>query len=201
VIRAVVLDIGGVLYAENDWSLLAETWSTRLGLDVDAWDRLAAVDPDGDHLVGAVDERGMFQRFQHSLGLSDDALAALRRDVWDAYCGAPDPVMLDFARSLRPAYRTGLCSNSMDGARREESRRYGIDRLADDLVYSHEVGLAKPDPAIYELACRRLGVRPEETVFVDDRPVNVAAAAELGLHGVLHVTARSTVAEVRALLR
>lgn len=199
-IRAVVVDIGGVLYAENDRSLLGERWSGRLGLEAEAWEVLANVDPEGEHLVGAVDEREMFGRFAEALGLDEPTLAELRRDLWDTYCGAPDPVMIDFVRSLRPAYSTALCSNSMDGARREETRRYRLDALADDVVYSHEVGVAKPDPAMYALVCSRLGVGADEVVFIDDRSVNVAAAAEAGMHGVLHLSAASTISQVRRLL-
>ncbi|MGH3745350.1 MAG: HAD-IA family hydrolase, partial [Mycobacteriales bacterium] len=70
----------------------------------------------------------------------------------------------------------------------------------DDLVYSHEVHLAKPDPAIYHLACERLEVEPGEVVFVDDRPENVDAAAGLGMHAFLHADDTSaTIALVRAL--
>lgn len=108
--------------------------------------------------------------------------------------------MIEFVRSLRPAYRTGLLSNAIDGARREESRRCGFDTLTDDLVYSHEAHLAKPDPAIYRLACERLGVEPAQTVFVDDRLENVAAAVDLGMHGFLNVDdTAATIARVRAL--
>jgi putative hydrolase of the HAD superfamily len=60
----------------------------------------------------------------------------------------------------------------------------GLADLADDVVSSARVGLAKPDPRIYRLAASRAGVRPERCLFVDDTAENVAAARALGMTGV-----------------
>ena len=95
---------------------------------------------------------------------------------------------------------SAILSNSADGARREESRRYGFPELVDDIVYSHEVGLAKPDRAIFHLACMRLGVQPVETVFIDDLAANVDGAASAGLRAVRHESTQATISAVDALL-
>lgn len=201
-IRAVIFDIGGVLVSESDWSTLLR-WAAILGVSPDELGaRLGGVDAGGRATTGRFTEPEMRRWWSEQLGLEAEQSDAFAHDVWDLYCGNPDHTMIDFARSLRPTYRTGLLSNAIDGARREESSRYGFDTLTDDLVYSHEVHLAKPDPAIYHLACERLGVQPEDVVFVDDRPENVAAAADLGMHAFLHADdTDATIARVRALLR
>lgn len=62
-----------------------------------------------------------------------------------------------------------------------------IDRFAD-VVVSGEVGLAKPDPAVFSYALHRFGVTPGEALFVDDSPANVAAARTVGLHAHLFTT-------------
>jgi putative hydrolase of the HAD superfamily len=121
-------------------------------------------------------------------------------DVWDWYCGELDTELRAYVRGLRPRFKVGVLSNSADGARREESRRYSLPSLVDDVVYSHEVGLAKPDPAIFRLACARLRVSPSEAVFVDDVPANVQAAADVGLRSVLHRDTAATIAALDALL-
>ena len=105
-------------------------------------------------------------------------------DIWREYLGTPNTELIDYARQLRPRYRTGILSNSFVGAREKEQAAYGFEDLVDDIVHSHEAGMSKPDPRIYALACTRLGVRPDETVFVDDTDFCVAGAREAGLHAV-----------------
>ncbi len=56
----------------------------------------------------------------------------------------------------------------------------------DDVVISAEVGLRKPDPAIFRLAAERLAVPASGCVFVDDLDLNVAAARELGMTAIHH---------------
>jgi epoxide hydrolase-like predicted phosphatase len=55
----------------------------------------------------------------------------------------------------------------------------------DEFILSNEVGFRKPEKEIYELAAKRLGVKPEEAFFVDDLPVNVSGANAVGIHGIL----------------
>lgn len=66
-------------------------------------------------------------------------------------------------------------------------QRFGILGRFRDIVISGVEGIVKPDPAIYRLACERLGVSPDQAVFIDDSAANAAAASEVGLTG-LHFT-------------
>jgi putative hydrolase of the HAD superfamily len=67
----------------------------------------------------------------------------------------------------------------------------GLLSLFDDFVCSADVGMAKPDPRIFALSAQRLGLPPEECVFVDDMDRNIAAARAAGMHGV-HFRIEST---------
>lgn len=100
--------------------------------------------------------------------------------------------VVDAAR--RAGVRTCLLSNSWG------TGIYDHDRLAaifDALVISAEVGVRKPQPAIFEIAAERIGVGLEGCAFVDDLPQNVRAAEALGIHGVHHTG--DTVATARSL--
>jgi epoxide hydrolase-like predicted phosphatase len=77
-----------------------------------------------------------------------------------------------------------LLSNAWSEARKETEERFHLLDVFDVQVYSAEVHLAKPDPRIYKLALERLGVQPQEAIFVDDSPENIEAAKALGIHGV-----------------
>lgn len=96
----------------------------------------------------------------------------------------PDSGLWDVAATARRAgVRTALLSNSWG------THFYPWDRLEevfDHRVISGEVGLRKPDPAIYLLACERLELPPEACAFVDDLPGNVEVAEDLGMFAVLH---------------
>ena len=118
----------------------------------------------------------------------------------DWYCGELDTELHAWALSLRPRYRTAILSNSGDGARREEAARYALDEHFDPIIYSHEVGLAKPDPRMYALLCERLALAPADIAFLDDRIENVAAASAFGIHGILHRSTPESIAGISALL-
>jgi putative hydrolase of the HAD superfamily len=120
--------------------------------------------------------------------------------MWVQYLGRANREMIAYARSLRPRYRTGILSNSFIGARERERAAYGFEDLVDTLVYSHEVGRAKPDPEVYEIAAKRLGVEPAEIVFIDDRPRCVDGARAYGFHAVLFTDNARTIPAVQALL-
>ncbi|MBI3457941.1 MAG: HAD family phosphatase [Candidatus Rokubacteria bacterium] len=84
-------------------------------------------------------------------------------------------------RALRPRYRTAILSNADASLRARLRDGLGIEDLFDEIISSAEVGVAKPDPAIYRLAAERLGLPPEACVFVDDFEANVVAARHTGM--------------------
>jgi epoxide hydrolase-like predicted phosphatase len=83
-------------------------------------------------------------------------------------------------RLLRPDYKLSVLSNA-DGSLRGRLQADGLHELFDDIVVSAEVGMAKPEPAVFRLAVERLGLAPPECVFVDDWDLNVEAARAVGL--------------------
>ena len=200
-IKAVSFDIGGVLEKVSDLDEWLEALRRRLGIDQVALEAaLAAVDPRSLIGTGDMSEADFRAGYRDAFGLSDAETDDFMARMWDWYCGELDTEMFAFAEGLRPAYATGIISNSADGARREEQARYLFEQLVDDIVYSHEVGLVKPDPKIYELACERLGVEPDELVFIDDTQICVDGAAAIGIHAVLHESTPDTIARVKAVL-
>jgi 2-haloacid dehalogenase len=77
--------------------------------------------------------------------------------------------------------------------------RFGVLSRFADIVVSGEEGIVKPDPAIYHLACQRLGVEPSQAVFVDDTVANAEAATAAGLTGVHFTTADQLRADLERL--
>lgn len=203
-IRAVVLDVGGVLEIVDDdaWpEAWIRGWEVRRGLAVGTFAaRMAEHEPTGSVVTGEVGEAQVRKMYAGALGLDESLADELMAQMWDAYCGRLDEQLRDYVASLRPTYTTAILSNSADGARREEQRRYGFEQLVDHLVYSHEVGLAKPDPAIFELTADRVGAAPDEIVFLDDREEHVSAAKALGWHAILHEDTPTSIRTIQHLL-
>ncbi len=199
-VKAVIFDIGGVLERVADPGVeLGAKWRERLGLDQQAFfDAMDRADPGRRAETGAMSEDEYRTACANALGLSPAQADEFMADMWDWYCGELDEELMAFAASLRPRLRTAIISNSADGARREEIARYAFDTVFDPIIYSHEVGLAKPDPAIFELTCARMGLAHAQAVFVDDVPGHVAAARALGMHAIVHVSTTQTIAAVDA---
>ena len=198
VICAVVFDIGGVLEITPDLGVIP-MWESRLGLPAgDLAERMHDAFAGGS--IGAITEDDVHQALRDRLGLDKQQVAAFMADIWREYLGTPNTELIDYARQLRPRYRTGILSNSFVGAREKEQAAYSFGDLVDDIVYSHEAGMSKPDPRIYALACTRLGVRPGETVFIDDTEYCVAGAREVGLHAVRYLDNAQVINEIEVLL-
>lgn len=201
-IRAVVFDIGGVLELDVielvDIGLDAR-WEQQLGLQPGELDqRMESVWLAGS--LGECTEEYVHQEMGKRLGMSQEQVEEYMREMWDWYCGRLNVPMADFFRGLRPRYQTAILSNSFVGARREEQQRYHFEEMCDLIIYTHEEGIAKPDPRIFELMCKRLNVQPAEVVFVDDMEANVGAAREAGIHAILCKDTAQAIAGIQAVL-
>jgi putative hydrolase of the HAD superfamily len=109
----------------------------------------------------------------------------------------PDPAMFQLVADLKAAgLEVALLSNSWGNA----YPRAELDALLDPVVISEEVGLRKPDPAIFELVLRRLRLPASAAVFVDDAEPNLDGARAVGLRTVLHQDAARTRAALAALV-
>jgi epoxide hydrolase-like predicted phosphatase len=197
-IEAVVFDIGGILEITPDLGV-ARRWESRLGLAPGELNRRMA-DAWAGGSIGAISEADVHRAAAERLGLDQQRLAEFMADLWRDYLGTANTELIEYARGLRPRYRTGILSNSFVGAREREQAAYGFEDLVDEIVYSHECGISKPDPASYALICAQLGVEPDRTVFLDDLETNVTGARQAGLHAVLYHDNAQAIGEIEDLL-
>lgn len=108
-----------------------------------------------------------------------------------------EPIM---AEALKHAKAAGLSTALLSNSWGNTYPREGWDELFDVIVISGEVGMRKPEARIYHLVAQRLGLLPEECVFVDDLAPNIQGAAEVGMLGIHHVTPQETLDQLEALL-
>ena len=179
-IKAVVFDIGGVLEVTPNLGV-DEKWEKQLNRKPgELNDLLREVWRGGS--LGTISIEQVHQQIGERLGLSESIVNEYMADVWKEYLGTLNVELVDYFRRLRPRYQTAIISNSFVGAREREVEHYQFDTLCDFIIYSHEVGLSKPDPRIFALACERLGLQPHEVIFVDDHKEVYVSAQEMGMH-------------------
>ncbi len=206
-IRALVVDWGGVLTGSVD--TVWQTWAEQDAVD---HEHLRAVlrgpagdagpDATGASPVHAL-ERGELTgpQFEQLVAqeLARHGSPVQANGLLERMLGGltPSASMLGVVARVKAAgLRTAVLSNSWAN----EYPREGWDELFDAVVISGEVGMRKPEPRIYRLLLDRLALPAGACVFVDDLAVNVAAAVQVGMVGVLHRSVDQTAAELEVLL-
>jgi putative hydrolase of the HAD superfamily len=197
--EGLLLDFGGVV--TTDFFAALGAHCERLGLPHDSFRNLVTADPKGRELYHQV-ERGELSQpaFEQKIaqllgvqpaGLIQGLLADLR----------PEPLMAEaVARARTAGIRVGVITNSWGTVPYDPYAAYQLNQRFDAVVISSQVGLRKPDPAIYRLAADELAVPLGGIVFVDDIAANLQPAKELGMAVIHHVDPRRTVHDLERLL-
>ena len=203
VIKAVFFDLGGVLTTgpfegfaryERDHGL-PEGLIRRMNAansDDNAWARFERGQVD---LVGFCE---LFEAEGRAFGYEVHPMK-----VMAAIRGEPRPEMLEAVRFCRSRFKTAALTNNFSPSsteRRPEPSSSSFEELFDVVVESSKVGVRKPDPRFYELACEALAVQPPEAVFLDDLGVNLKPARTMGMHTIKVVTGHQAVAELYGIL-
>lgn len=184
-IRAVIFDYGLVLSHQDP---VAHQKLVRItGLDLDTFERIYWPGrPQYD--LAQVDGPGYWRWFAGEAGLTftpEQIQSLVHNDVlmWAAL----NPAMVAWAAALQQVgVHTAILSNMIPDLLHYMRNSADFAWLSGftQLTWSCELGMVKPDPAIYTYTCGKLGVAPQETLFLDDNPKNIRAAEALGIHGI-----------------
>lgn len=198
--KGLLVDFGGVL--TTNVFVAFGGFCTREGLEPDFVRRAFREDPRSRAALealetGTITEEEFEAEFGAALELPTDRHAGLIARLW-ADLG-PDEAMIEAVAAFRErGIRTGLISNSWGTALKYEPEL--MERLFDGLVISHLEGMRKPDPRIYALGAERIGLAPEECVFLDDLPGNLKPARAMGMATVVHRSAEESIPQLEELL-
>ncbi|MGD1996885.1 MAG: HAD family phosphatase [Anaerolineae bacterium] len=188
-IKAVLFDFGRVISAQKPASLF-RGYEEELGMARGTLNRIMFGSRVWQEtLVGRKTIDEYWREVGPKLGLhTPEEVEAFRRRYFADEAINADVV--DLIRRLRGRYKLGVLSNSPPGLP-QWLDEWDILDLFDVVVCSGDEGVVKPDPAIFEMALARLGVEPEEAVFIDDTPGHVEAARGLGLRGIHFTSAEA----------
>ena len=192
-IQAVVFDVGGVLDVPGD--RLAESadllqLADGLGLELEEmWSLFYRSDAWKLARTGQITDREFWNRNLTPFGITDlvdQATFARRTHAHKEVI----PAMRGLLDELDGRTRLAIISNASDTLEAVLAERFKISHYFELVINSARVGVAKPEPEIFNIALERLNLRPEQTIFADDQQRNVDAAAQLGIHAALFTETR-----------
>lgn len=178
-IKAILFDWGGVFNLRHEALAGYEGLAARYGHTPESfYDLLYGGQAWKQARVGALSSRQFWAGVHRELGAADDLDGFIEALFADDRI---DPALVALAETLRPRYPLGLLSNALDDLEELLERRWQVSHLFEVIVNSATAGVAKPEPAAYQLAIDNLGFAADETLFIDDKPRNVDAARALGI--------------------
>ncbi len=192
--RAVVFDYGMVLTAAREPEAHAMLL-TLTGLSAERFESLYWADRHA-YDEGKLTGLAFWQKLLRDAGIPEKAGLVEELNLWDARMWTTqNPAMLAWQLALKQrGIKTAILSNMGDNVLANMERTFDWLPRFDVLVWSYQLGIAKPDPAIYLHTLRELDVVPGEALFLDDKAVNIEAAQALGMRAILF----SDVARLRA---
>lgn len=202
-VRWLLFDVGGVLCQTDGetWpATLESNWARRLGISHAEFARRikSAELPDAAHRIGVIDH--YWAAYGAAVEADERQLEAMQTEFWEAYCGRADRALLEYVGTHHGHLGLAILSNSADGAREKEEARFQFSKLFDPILYSHEIGVSKPDPKAFKHSLAEMRANSREVIFIDNLAENVAAAESIGMRGVVHTSTPDTVARIDELI-
>ena len=159
------------------------------GLTKDRFDSLYWADRHA-YDEGKLNGIAFWRKFACDAGVDLAPSAIEELNHWDALMWTTqNHAMLAWQQQLKQrGMLTAILSNMGDNVHEYMKRKFDWLTRFDVLVWSYQLGIAKPDPAIYRYTLNELGSQPEETLFIDDKPINIEAAGRLGMKGLVFTT-------------
>ncbi len=188
-IRAVLWDFGGVILSSPFEAF--NRYEAERGLPRDFIRSVNTHNPDSnawallERSEVSIDEfDGLFRKESTALGHAVDG-----RDVLALLSGDIRPKMVAALRRVADSYKTACLTNNVlsgegPGMARSAEKAAAVAEIMtifDAVVESSKVGVRKPQPEFYKIACDMLGIEPAEAVFLDDLGINLKPAKALGM--------------------
>lgn len=188
-IKALIFDCFGVFYADPVFAYMRDSSTPPEKAE-------ALHELDKQAAVGALDKPGFVTGAASILGISES-----ESEQRFFHSSDRNDRLVELVRGLRKSYKTAMLSNiggdMMDGFFSIDER----ERLFDTAILSGDVKMAKPDRAIFELACKQLGVELHEAVMIDDMQTTCDTVKTYGMGSICYKDFEQFQTELKAILK
>jgi epoxide hydrolase-like predicted phosphatase len=171
-VKAIIFDCFGVLTATDGWSLFKLKYFNH---EPSLLEQATSLNKQAD--AGLITYDDFIREIAGLAGISGQQASVIVDD------SSPNPALFDYIAQLKPHYKIGMLSNA---AANWLSELFSPAQIAlfDATLLSYEAGFIKPQPEIYELMAERLGLEPNECVFIDDQERCTTGAREVGMEAI-----------------
>ncbi len=198
-IRNIIFDLGGVLLT-NGTRIFAEKLSREHSLAFS--EVLKEInDTDGagaQYRTGAMNRDQFWQFIISKFSIKENADNL--ENKWIS-CYELNEKTADLIKKLKNKYRIFYLSNSVKERITKLNQRFGLTSFFEGGVFSHEVGVRKPEVETYQIILQKYDLKPEESIFIDDKEKNLPPAEELGIKTILFKSAESLSSELNNFLK
>ncbi len=197
-IKAVIWDLAGVVLHTVKGtfnSLLAE----RLGAPISEIERLFSTKENDLWDIDEMDDDAFYTFLLNELKMPMKKKPIIRKFVLEDFY--IDREILTYIKKIRKSFTTVLLTNFPAHVHDFMKTDWIVDGAFDHMIASCDVKLLKPDPAIYTLTLARIGCLAEESVFIDDREINVKAAQDLGINGIVYQSRSQMINDLETILQ
>ena len=199
---AVFWDFGGVITTSPFEAF--NRYESERGIPLDFIRSVNTHNPD-DNAWARIERREVTAEQFDELFANESASLGHRipgRDVLGCLYGSVRPEMLAALRTINGSGRVQAClTNTVSTSTHDRPDVDEAMAVFAHVIESSKVGLRKPEPAFYELACSTAGVTPDRVVFLDDLGINLKPAAAMGMATIKVVSARAALDELGVLLQ
>ena len=180
-IKAIIFDLGGVLFT-NGSTKFVEYLNKKSHLDKEDIHKLLFGELGNSYRLGTISKEDFWETLINKLNLKESAETL--EDEWiNGYELISETK--DLIDELSKKYKVYFLSDNAKERVERLNKKHNFTDWFLDGVFSHEVGVKKPDLKIYKMALRKTGVAAQKAIFIDDLPENLPPAAKLGMTTIL----------------
>ncbi len=199
--RAILFDWGGVFTLARRSTFPTEQLERNLGIpqgtlskrlyDNDYWTRAQ---------IGEITDEEFWYLTLQQFNISDQrGIAKFKAALFKGESSRLRGGMVNLVKQLKQNYIVALLSNADNIFRDLLETKFHANKLFHDVIISAEVGVAKPDPKIFTIACGKLGVEEKDCVFIDDSGRNVESAMSVGIRAIQYRNTIQLIKELKQL--